>query len=455
MASITAPGLGSGLDVNSIISSLMSLEERPIQIQQQKEAGYYTQLSAVGQLRGAVSAFQSAIDKLTTSTDLATYSALSTDSAKFSASADETATVGSYNIQVTALAEVHKKGSKSFLDADTTTVGAAGDIMTTTVNGSSFDVEIGGKTLSEIATAINDAADNVGITANVLQESPTSYRLILSSNETGTDNAMSLAFEDSVGAPLNDTDLLGMDDAADPQIAVNASILIDNAYTVTRSSNTISDAITGVTLNLKEISAPDNVQLDITRNTSGVYKSVEGFVAAYNTLQQAMDGLSQGALHGDSSISMLERQLQSVLNSEPSGLSGNYENLSALGIAKDREGVLQLDSSKLSAAVADDLDGVIDLFANDDQGYAFKLDSVLDDMLASNGIFDSKEDGLNARIERSQSTIENLQRRMVTIEARYRAQYSALDSLMANMSITSTFLDQQLQSLSNLTSRNK
>jgi len=450
MASITAPGLGSGLDVNSIISQLMALEERPIQQQQQKEASYYTQLSAMGQLRSAVSTFQSAVQKLTTFSDLNTYSAKSADTAKFSASADDTAATGTYNIQVTTLAEAHKQGSSAFADSDTTTIGAAGDKMTLTLGTSSFTVETGGKTLSDIATAINDATGNVGVTASVLQESATSFRLILSSDETGTANAMSLAFQDSLGNAIADPFSM-----ADLQPAVDASILVDNTYTVTRSSNTISDAIQGVTLNLKEVTGATNVQLDITRNTSSVTKSVQGFVTAYNDLQSSLDDLSQGALYRDSSISLLQRQVQSVFNSEPSGLTGSYKNLSSLGISKSREGVLKLDSATLSSAVTDDLDAVVDLFANDDQGYAFRLDNVLDGMLESSGVINAREDGLNAQIKRSQDTVENLQRRMITIEARYRAQYSALDSLMANMNATSSFLDQQLQALSNLTSGNK
>jgi len=453
MASITAPGMGSGLDVNSIISSLMSLEARPIQQQQQKEAMYYTQLSAMGQLRSAVSTFQSSVETLTTFSDLNTYSASSADTAKFSVSADETATIGTYNIQVTALAVANKHGSGSF--TDTATIGAAGDKMTVTVGADSFEIEIGDKTLSEIATAINDATDNVGITASVLQESSNSFRLILSSNETGLDNAMSLAFEDGLGVP---NDPLAM---TETQIAVNSEIVIDgdplipgSGYTVTRSSNTISDAITGVTLNLKEVEAT-NVQLDINRNTSSVTKSVQGFVTAYNELQSALGELSQGALYRDSSISLLERQIQSVFNSEASGLQGSYANLSTVGISKSREGILQLDSSTLSDAVADDLDAVVDLFSNDDQGYAFRLDSVLDGMLESEGVISAREEGINAQIKRSQSTIENLQHRMVSIEARYRSQYAVLDSLMANMTATSSFLDAQLQSLANITSGKK
>ncbi|VAX06241.1 Flagellar cap protein FliD [hydrothermal vent metagenome] len=444
MASITASGIGSGLDINSIISQIMALEQRPLLVLQQKEVGYQSQLSALGQLRSAAASYQSSITVLKSASSLQSYTATSADTAKFTATADSTAAKSTYDIQVTNLAEVQKQGSNAFADSDTVTVGSTGDKITATIGSSSFSVEIGGKTLSEIAEAINSASDNVGITASVLQETSSSYRLMLSSDDTGIANSMTLAFEDSGGLPIADP--LGM---AQIQAAEDASFTVDGIYTITRSSNTINDAIQGVTIELLEESA-SAVRLDVALDTGAITSAVNGFVKAYNSLQSTLSDLRNGSLSGDSTIRQLENRVRSVLNTPPAGLSGSYSTLSEVGVAFEKDGTLSLDNTKLSAALTADLDSFADLFANDNEGYAFRLDALMDNVLGSSGLIDAREDGINSRIDTIQDGVESMGRRLVSIEERYRAQFTAMDSLVASMNSTGNFLSQQFDMLSNL-----
>jgi len=444
MASISAAGIGSGLDVNTIVGQLMALEQRPMLALQQKEAGFYAKLSAVGQLRSAASSYQSAVNKLTSSSSLETYTATSADTAKFTATADSTAAKGTYDIKVTNLAVAQKLGSvTSYADSDTTKIGTAGDTMTITVDSESFIVEIGDKTLADIASAINDASDNVGVTASVLQVDASTFHLVLSSDETGTANEMTFAY--SAADPFNMTDEL--------RAADNATFDVDG-YTLTRSSNTVDDAIQGVTLNLLEVSA-STVQLNITQDTSDITSAVNGFVSAYNTLQTTLSSLSSGDLAGDSTVRMLQSRVRSILNTAPTGLSGAYTNLSDIGFEFQKDGTVTLSSSTLSAAVSDDRDAVSDLFANDDQGYAFRLDALMDDVLASDGILKAREDGINSSIDSIQDGIERMEVRLQIVESRLRDQFTALDSLVANMTATGNFLTQQLDILSNMLPSNR
>ena len=279
MATISAPGIGSGLDVNSIISQLMSLEQRPLLALQQKEAGSYTQLSALGQLRGAVSSFQSAVKGLESFSDFSIYKATSADTAIFTASADSTAAVGNYDVEVLTLATAEKQGSAVQPDSDTTTFGVAGDKMKIDIGVDSFKVETGGKTLSEIATAINDAADNVGVTASIVQETDTQFYLVLTSNDVGLDSAMTIAFEDSGGTPIADPLTMAV---LPGYAADDARIKVDNAYTIQRGSNTITDAFQGVTLRFKETNVGSTVTLDVTQNTSAITSAVSNFVDNFN-----------------------------------------------------------------------------------------------------------------------------------------------------------------------------
>jgi len=444
MATLTALGIGSGLDANSIVEQLMVLEQQPLVSMQQKEAGYLAELSAMGQMRSAVASFKAAADELKTAADFNVFTATSADTAKFTASADSAAADGTFGIEVQTLAVAQKQGSNSYADSDTTTVGSAGDKIKITIGSNDFTVGIGGKTLAEIAAAINDATDNVGVIASVLQEDASNYYLTLSSDSTGTANAMTLAFEDSGGSPI--VDPLGM---AQTQAAADAEILVDNTYTITRSSNTITDAIDGVSITLLETSA-SAVTLSVTHNSGAVSSAIQGLVDSYNTLQSTLADLGDGLLSGDATSRILQRQIASVINTEPSGLSGDFSYLFDIGIEFEKDGTMSVDSAVLNNAVNTNLDSVAELFSDDDQGVAFRLSELLDSVLDDDGLIDAKEDGLNAQIEDVQDSAASFTLRLEMVEARYRAQYSALDTLMANLSATSSYLDQQLSALANL-----
>jgi flagellar hook-associated protein 2 len=451
MATITALGIGSGLDANSIVAQLMQLEQRPLINLQVKEAGYYADLSALGQLRSAVSSFKDAADALKSASDFDVFTATSADTAIFTASADSSAADGTFDIQVQSLAQAQKQGSTSFSDSDTTTVGTAGDVVEITVGSDSFSVEIGGKTLDEIASAINDAADNLGVTASVIQEDSSNYYLTLTSDDSGTANAMTLAFEDSGGSPIADP--LGMAQLPGGG-AADATILVDNTYTITRSTNTITDAIDGVSITLLDTSA-SAVKLNVAHNSGAVTNAIQGLADAYNSLQSTISELGTGQLSGDSTLRTLQNQVRSVVNTAPSGLTGDFSYLFDIGIEFEKDGTMSVDSAVLNDAVSTNLSSVAELFSDDDQGVAFRLSDLLDNILDDQGLIDAEETGLNAQIDSSQDAQERWGLRLVQIEARYRAQYAALDILMSNMSATSTFLDQQLEILSNLLPSNR
>lgn len=444
MATITALGIGSGLDANSIVDQLMQLEQQPLVNMQAQEAGYLAELSALGQLRSAVSSFKDAADALTSASDFDVYAATSADKAIFTATAGSSAGDGTYDIKVQSLAQAQKQGSNSFSDSDTTTVGSSGDVVTITIGSDSFAVEIGAMTLEEIAAAINDAADNVGVIASVIQEDSSNYYLTLTSDETGIANTMTLAFEDSVGGSI--VDPLGM---AQIQAADDAEILVDNTYTITRSSNIISDAIEGVTLTLLDTSA-SAVTLDVSQNTSAVSSAIDELVDAYNSLLSTVSELGSGQLNGDSTLRTLMNQVRSVMNTSAYGLSGDYSYLYDIGIEFEKDGTMSVDSSVLNSALTTNMASVSELFSDSDQGIAFRLSDLLDNILDDDGLIDAEETGINAKIDDSQKAQARLELRLETIEARYRAQYAALDTLMSSMSATSSYLDQQLSILANL-----
>jgi flagellar hook-associated protein 2 len=448
MATISAAGIGSGLDVESIITSLMEVEKIPLTNLQVKQGELLTQVSAYGTLRSALATFQDSVSALATTEDFNFYAATSGNEDAYTVEADDTAQAGSYSISVDNLATAHKLGSTTSIADSSTLIGNAGDQMTITIGTDSFTVDIGARSLSSIQDLINDATGNIGVTAGIVKESDTSVHLVLSSDNTGLDNAMSVAFTDSGGSTI--TDPLGMSQI---QAADDAQITIDGTYTITRSSNTITDAIEGVTFELLEETTSAS-QMTIAEDTESVATALSTMVDSYNALMSSINTLRSGELEGDGTLRLVESQIRNIVGDKV-GVLGSFKYASQVGITVQDDGTVTFDSTELTAAMNTDRDAVIDLFTDEDEGLAVRLDNLVEGMLETSGLIDAREDGLNARVDNTNDQIERLEYRLEVVEARYRAQYSALDTLIAELTSTSEWLTTQLSSLNTLATGSK
>jgi flagellar hook-associated protein 2 len=232
------------------------------------------------------------------------------------------------------------------------------------------------------------------------------------------------------------------------QAAEDAQITIDGTYTITRDSNTISDAIGGVSFELLAETASAS-QMSIARDDSSISSAVSGLVDAYNTLMSSISELRGGELSGDGTLRLVESQVRSII-SGVMGVDGDYKYASQVGITFERDGTLSFDSDELITALESDRDAVVDLFSNEDEGLAVRLDSLVESMLQTSGLIDAKEEGLNARVDATNDRIDRMEYRLELVEERYRAQYTALDTLMGQLQSTSDWLTGQLSTLSNL-----
>jgi len=436
---ISAPGIGSGLDVGAIVDQLMAIERRPLNQLEADKQDLQTRLSTLGQLKSSLSTFQSALADLKTLDAFEVYKAESSDETAFTVTANSNAAPGFSAIQVVSLAEAHKMGSVSIADTDSSALGGAGDQITFTTNGNSFAVSVGGMALSELRDAINDAPDNTGVSATIISENDSSHRLVLTSTETGNANAMSVSFTGSLGAAL------GLADINDPA-QLNSEIQVDGLYTVTRSSNIIDDAISGLTLNLVgESAAP--AQLAVSRDVESVKASVQAFIDGFNELRTIMKGMYGKDSALDSTLRSIESRMRSTFNTPPSGLNGDFSYLTEVGVSFLRDGSLSLDSADLEAAIASDFAGVAELFANDDQGYMFRLEGVIEEFVVFDGQLDVRKDSLNDRIHSVEDRIFEMEFRLQLREKTLLDQFNALDSLMGQLQGTSAFLTQQLAAL--------
>ncbi len=445
---ITSAGIGSGLDINSIITQLMEVEREPLQRLDVQKQSVEAQLSAFGQIRGAVDTFQSRMSALQDIRRFTTLAPRLSDPDVLTATTDETAGRGTFRLDVLRLADNHRLASATTLASRDDIIGTEGDTMTLTVGENSFDVDIGGKSLDEVRSAINDAPDNAGLTASLIQDDQ-GVRLMLVADEPGSDNAVSLAYSGADPFAFNtlndDRDESGSFTVAD----LDAAVTLEGEFTVTTSSNTVEDLIEGVTLNLKE---PGTTTVSLSRDLANATAQIQGFVDAYNDLQGTITAVKDASTRADATpLAALGNQLAGVLD-EAAG-SGQFRFLSELGIGLQVDGTLALDERFLGRALETDFEGVARMFTDANQGVSARFENFARSLVAPGGLMDARTASLNSELRNLDRRIESVEFRLVRTEENLRRQFGALDALIAQLQQTSAFLTQQFETLPNSNSR--
>jgi flagellar hook-associated protein 2 len=454
MAGIQGNGI-SGLDINSLVSQLVAAEGAPIsQRITRHEVQVTTKLSALGTFKGAMSAFKSALEPLKTVEAFQSRKATSGNTDYFTVSAETDAVAGHYDVEVVSLAKAHQLASQAYADGSASEVGYG--TLTISVGAESFavDVDAENATLADIRDAINAATDNKGVKATILNGAEGS-RLVLTSNATGAAKAIEVAASGGDGG-LNDLvyDADGTQTLTQVQEARNAQIKIAS-FEIESSTNVFADAIDGVTITVKKQSQPDETfGLDVAVDNATVQSRISKFVTEYNSMQAQFAKLGKydaatktaGPLLGDALLRGVESEMRRGITDPVTGVVGEYSTLASIGIKTTVSGALEIDSDKLSKALAADPEGVAKLFGSDD-GIAARLFTQLEQRLASNGDVETRTKRLNDDIKSIAKDKEAYLFRIEQLEARYRKQFTALDSLLSQMQSTSSYLAQQLGNL--------
>ena len=446
---ITAGGIGSGLDTAGLVSQLVAAEAEPVNARlNRQETDLGSELSAFGTLKGALSTFEASAKKLEDTATFQAFTSSSSNDSVFTASTDNTAVAGNYSIEVVQLAQAEKLRSADF--------GAGNEVMGTgtldiSLGANSFQLTIdnSNNTLAGIRDAINAAADNPGVSASLISVD-SGTQLILTSNEVGASNNISIAAVDD--APADGFDLTRLDSAnlQTLQAASDAIIKVDS-QTVTRSSNSFSDVISGVTFNLASAQPGVQQTLSVTSDTQKIKNDIQSFVTNYNNLVGVMKGLSNydistnvaGPLNGDSVVRGIEGSLRQARSSV---VPGNFSSLSSLGITLGDGGSLTIDDAALDANIANNLSDVKQFFSSPN-GIAQNFSSAVSGYVEDDGIIDVRSDGLQNRLDGIDDKRDALDRRMASLEARLTAQFTAMDILVAQLKSTGDFLTQQLDNL--------
>jgi flagellar hook-associated protein 2 len=453
---ISVPGIGSGLDINALVSGLVAAEgDTKTLLLANKGSSTQSEISAFGGLKSILSTFQSRSTILKTASTFEQNSTSSADATVYTATTSGSVAAGVYGVEVRDFAEAHKLLTTGYTDDDTV-VGTG--TLTISVGASSFDVTIdsSNETLAGIRSAINDATDNTGVSATIANVDDgaggTEAKLILSSDKTGVANAITVTVDDD---DLTDTNASGLSifDSATQLTQINAAIdaeIYIEGQKVLSSSNTVVDAIQGVTLTLLKEDTGNVHDLTIATDTAAIKNNIELFVSNYNSTISYMNSVtafdadtgSVGILLGDSTIRSLSNQIRTQINQTVTGISGAYTTLVDLGITSTSNGTLEIDATKLDNALSTNLDDVADLFSSTN-GVAARLESTLIQYTQADGILDSKTSGLNDTINDINDDLEALDRSLTALEERLFAQFSALDLLMTQLNSTSSFLTQQ------------
>ncbi len=460
MAGISVSGVGSGIDINSLVDQLVASERQPtVQRLDRREAGLQAELSGFSLLKSALADVQGALEDLDGDQLFQGRTVTSAAPETFTATADGGAATGSFSIEVERLASAQKLRSTGFSGADalvgtgTLTIASASD---------GFTVDAGDGSLGAIRDAINEAADNTIVSAGIVNVDDgaggTESRLVLTAREPGSANALSVTTADDDG---NDGDVAGLSRLAyDPQGAGTANLIeLDPAedaliridgQAATRSANTVDDLIDGVTLRLESADPGNPATLTIGEDTGAARTAVNAFVTAFNGFTELRDSLTGfdpdtrqgGPLLGDSTLRILDSRLRSTLFDRV-GAAGEVSSLAALGVTTGDDGRLAVDDAALTTALDDNPAAVAALFGGD-SGLVARAGGVLEGFLQNDGLLDNRIDGLNTRIEGIGDRRLDLDRRIGALESRLRAQFTAMDQLVSRLQNTGSFLTQQL-----------
>ena len=398
MASISSPGLGSGLNVTELVKDILEAERKPTTLRlDTREAEYQAKLTSFGVLQGALSDFQTKLTSLRSVSALASFTATSSDESAISVAAGTLAAEGDYRIEVTSLAEAHSLASAATYDSLDTIVGTgdgtgtltfsfgswaqdtkatedpADDEYTFTKNTdkASHVVEITDGSLAGIRDAVN-AAD-IGVKATIVDVGGNQFQLLFTSEDAGKNNALQI--EASANLTALQYDKTSLEDELATKMtqtqAAQDATLSYNGLTVTRQSNKITDLISGATLTLNAPSTNGAATISIAREEGNLAAKATEFVTGFNELMTVVGQLTSfnkdtkqaGVLLGDANVRSITSQLRRIMAETIPNVGSKYNSLASIGIRTQANGTLSLDEEKLNAAIAADPDAVTRIFA--------------------------------------------------------------------------------------------
>lgn len=477
MATISSVGIGSGLDVNSIITKLVDLEKQPITTLKTKATALSAQLSAYGTIKSQVSALNDAALSLGTSALWNPISVTSSNTSAVTASATGVPSQGSYSIEVQQLSRGQSVASSAVASGASLGTGTLsiqlgkwssgfGAFTPGAAAAVSVTIGAGQDSLASIASKINDSG--AGVTATIITDNA-GQRLSLRSNTTGelsgfrmqvtdadttnNDNAglSRLAFDPATNDPLTSLPS-GMATTTASSVQARDAQATLNGVAVTSSTNTFASLVPGLSLQVGQVTTAP-VTVGIAQDTASIKKTITSFVDAYNALNTTLTDATTydstnkvgSLLQGDSTTVGLQNALRNLVGSITTG--GTFSRLSDIGITVQRDGSL-LAGTKLDTALQN-MPAVKSFFTSSGgtattNGLGLKLKTFTQALLATGGTIGAKSTAIQTTLNRNSTEQQKVTDRAATVETRLRKQYSALDSQMASLTALNNYVTQQV-----------
>lgn len=479
---ISSVGIGSGLDVEKIVTQMVELEKKPIETLKVKSEFIDSKISVQGQIRSMVTELNDAVLDLSLDRTWNTVKVAASNT-KASATVTGQASAGTYNLNVLGLAQSQTAVSSSF--AAKSTMGSSGELTFTVGNSGNTAAELktvtvkilSGDTLEQVASKISGSG--AGILASVVTAADGSQQLMLRARESGKDAMFEVKVSGAAAGSnleaLGGQNAVAMKDATPgssvptgqtgfflTQSAQNATMTL-NGVLVESNTNAFASVVPGLTISVSE---EGSSLLTVTQDKDAVKTKIQKFVDAYNSLNQLLtestkydkDAGTAGVFQGDSSIVSMQNAFRLLTQMTVSG-SGAFKRLSDIGIQMGNSftgsaktaGELVLDTSKLDTAL-NDMDSLKALFAtkNDNSGQgggvAVRFKSFTAGLMDLEGVLNTKEASLDKEKDRNAEEQTKVEKRATTLEARLRAQYTALDVKMASLSSLSSYVEQMVTS---------
>jgi flagellar hook-associated protein 2 len=451
MPDITIQGLASGLP-SDLVDQLVQLQQAPLTRLADKKVVQQTRLAAVQDLNAKLLTLKAAMQGLDTKSDYQLRAATSTDAETVGVTVSGAPAVGIYTISDVVLARNDQMRHTAGVASRTDPL-AAGTFAFTYAGGTEQEVAIsGGETLADLVDKVN--ALGAGVTATIINDGTSDY-MVLTGDDTGAANTIQITANTTIAG-------FEAPDFTDVSTEQDASFTL-NGLSITGQSNTFAGNVSGLSIDLlAETGVGETVTLSVGRDTTALTERIQSFVDAYNTLSATLvdhtrydaDTGSRTILFGDPAVRSIQFQMRNLLSNPVDGLGGAYDTLAELGITTNRDsGALEVDATKLDAALASDFDGVAQLFYGDEdlgiEGYGARLVSYLDQVTdPATGLMQGKTGAIEAQIRALDNQITSTQQRVDIASQRIRDQFAALESLIADLNSRTTGA---LQSLQNLT----
>ena len=457
-----ALGAGSDIDSKSLVQSLVDAERAPKEASlNSKISKSESQISAYGQVLSSLGSLSSAFSALNDVSDFADYTvnvngALALDgSPAYSVTATADVEPGINEVMVSSVATKDRWVSAAGYAATTTAInGGNGFTMDVTIDGTTTTVSVIDPSPQGVVDAMNDA--DLGIEASIVNTGAASdpYK-ILFSGELGADNAFTVTNTSSIGTTLSMTSQVS--------VASNSELVV-NGVSIERTTNTITDAIDGVTLTLSAETAGIST-IAVEQDKSGVETKLRALVDTYNEVKATFRNLTNpdsteelgGTFSGDGSFRVITERVARLFSDPSSTSTDNLSYFSDIGISFDRYGDLEIDDDMLNSALSDNFSEIVSFLSADtenqsiygeaDRGIAGDAIQTLTSLMASDGTIMTRSNSLSNKIDDYQDDLDDLDRRMSQIYDRYLAQFTAMETAIDQFNSTKDYLKTALEGL--------